>query len=210
MTGHRDVNDVLKAAEATLDLAQLGLEDFLRGDRPRRKKAGLINVITFGRSVTFVLQNIRTFEPDAFNRWYEPRQAEMKADPHFQYLKDLRTQLLHEGVLGQIKASVAIDRVTTEDFEKEMQNPPPGAIGFGAGDEFGAAGWLVRKPDGSLEKFYVEFPTNLRLTAFSQFSQATTQLGIAPPDEPIDRLLGEYVGYLTGLVKDAQREFGHT
>jgi hypothetical protein len=70
LSGFERLEDVLIELNTSSEMARLGLEDFLRGDRPKRRAAGLRNVIVWGRSVTFVLQNIRTFKRDTFDSWY--------------------------------------------------------------------------------------------------------------------------------------------
>ena len=55
----RDADAVLRDAEATLETARLGLAD-LTGPDARRYMPGLRAVVTFGRAVTNVLQNLRT------------------------------------------------------------------------------------------------------------------------------------------------------
>lgn len=42
-----------------------------------------------------------------------------------------------------------------------MGEPPPGATTFIVGDPNGGNGWLVQKPDGTAEMFYVELPQEL-------------------------------------------------
>lgn len=64
---------------------------------------GLRIVAVFGRSVTFVLQGLRGVYGEAFDAWYEPRQAELAADPVAGFFKNLRNEVLKEGgPLGQM------------------------------------------------------------------------------------------------------------
>ncbi len=90
MAGHTNPAAVLREAKVTLETARLGLEDFLHGLTPGRRIAGLRNVVVWGRAVTNVLQNTRTFDRDRFDSWYAPHQAAMRENPDFKYLVDLR------------------------------------------------------------------------------------------------------------------------
>jgi hypothetical protein len=70
---------ILRRAEETLATARHGLDD-LTGPSRTRRMTGLRNLIVFGRSVTWVLQNLKTPLGARFEQWYEARQAEMKSD----------------------------------------------------------------------------------------------------------------------------------
>ena len=213
MPGFERVEDVLAEAKNTLELAQLGLDDFLRGDRPTRRSAGFRNVISCGRSVTFILQNIRTFKRDEFNEWYAPYEAEMRRKPGFKYLAEMRNQIEKEGRQGALNRSTYIGY-----FNSSMINSvprPPHATSFFMGDAWGGSGWIVPRADGSEERFYVEFPETVQnimgMKTTMTFTEPIENRGVAvqPPSQPIDQLLTEYLTYLGQLVDAAQREFGH-
>ena len=55
--------EILSKVRDMLDTAKFGLADLV-GDDPGRSLAGLMNVATFGRAVTNVLQNLRSVTPD--------------------------------------------------------------------------------------------------------------------------------------------------
>jgi hypothetical protein len=57
----------------------------------------LRDVAVFGRSVTFVLQNIRTYYRDEFDLWYKPYEQEMDGDDLMCYFNHLRNDFLKEG-----------------------------------------------------------------------------------------------------------------
>ena len=86
------IEQVLQRTEDTLATAKHGYQDLISGERSRRF-SGLRNLIVFGRSVTFVLQNLRSsVGKERFDSWYEPQQEMMKSDLKLmtkdQYLKD--------------------------------------------------------------------------------------------------------------------------
>ena len=207
MAGHPDAAGVIREAKVTVETARLGLEDFLHGKTPGRRIAGLRNVVVWGRAVTNVLQNIRTFDKVSFDAWYAPREADMRDRQDFKYLYDLRSQVLKQGVLGGISSSIHIEYFNTNQLS-ELPPPPPGAGAFFIGDQMGGSGWVVKLADGTEERYYVELPTHWKMTMKTYFADVTTQLGLPPPSTPIDQLLTEYVGYLGALVKDAEKEFG--
>jgi ABC-type anion transport system duplicated permease subunit len=56
----------------------------MRSEKGSQKNLGLRNVLTFARSVTFVLQNLSSKSED-FDNFYTPHQEKMKADPVFSF-----------------------------------------------------------------------------------------------------------------------------
>ncbi len=212
VAGYERIEDVLRETQHMLQLAQIGLDDFLRGDRGARRTAGLFNVVVFGRSVTLVLQNIRHFQREAFNAWYAPYEQEMQG-ARYRYLVKLRDQMLKEGRQGAINRSMRADYLNPGHIQSAMGKPPPGATGW-AMDAWGI-GWTVPMADGSEERFYVDLPDdlqnemNLKITAwFAEEAGGHHGAPVAPPPEPIDVLLTEYVDYLARLVDAAHLEFG--
>ena len=88
----KTISEILSNATDTLVTAQLGLEA-MRSEGPRdRWYAGLRNVVVFGRSVTFVLQNLRSIEPK-FEAWYQPYVLKMSSDELMSFLKELRNEV---------------------------------------------------------------------------------------------------------------------
>ena len=61
-----------------------------------RRLFGFFGIVVFGRSVTFALQNLRTFDAAAFDAWYAPWQQEMREDPLLLYFNKLRTEMLKD------------------------------------------------------------------------------------------------------------------
>lgn len=205
----RDADAVLRDAEATLETARLGLAD-LTGPDARRYMPGLRAVVTFGRAVTNVLQNLRTaLEVREFNEWYEPLQDEMRQDPLLRYFYLLRTEVLKEGTL-QVGMSGEFDQVGLDDVQDLMQNPPPGARSFFIeGGQRG--GWRVELPDGTIAMYYVELPDHIKTTVAGKFHFADpplTHLGEALLDTSVAALAQHYITYMEHLVADATARFG--
>ena len=78
-----------------LGMVKQGLRD-MEDPNDNRALFGFCGVVVFGRSVTLALQNLRTFDAVAFNKWYGPWEQEMRADPLLRFFYKLRTQLLHD------------------------------------------------------------------------------------------------------------------
>ncbi len=205
--GYTSANEVLTEARMTLETARLGLDDFLHGVTEARRTAGLRNVIVWGRSVTNVLQNLRTIiGKQAFDSWYEPKQIEMRAEPTFKYIYELRSQVLKEGTHGQTTSGVDIRSMNTLDIARAPK--PPGAESFFMGDALGGNGWFIRRPDGTREKYYAALPTTVDATTWAKFASNTTEKGLEPPDDTIEAIFNKYLSYLSSLVEEAAEVFG--
>jgi hypothetical protein len=190
-----------------LATARQGLDDLL-GDDPTRRMLGIRNVAVFGRSVTFVLQTLRSVDADAFERWYAPKQAEMKADALLGYFVTLRNEILKEGGPSAISA-VYVEHLNTHDLMPLMENPPPGARAFFIGDALGGSGWEIELPDGSLGRYYVQLPGAVKMEASLHFPDPPAEhLGKSLADTSLQNLGRLYVAYLSSLVSEAEAEFG--
>jgi hypothetical protein len=84
-----------------LRMAQQGLRDMQETEEaavrnnPDRVLLGFLGAVVFGRSMMFVMQNLKRHDRDAFDNWYSPWQAEMKDDPLMQYFDNLRNRVIH-------------------------------------------------------------------------------------------------------------------
>lgn len=134
---------------------------------------GLWNVAVFGRSVTFVLQTLRSaVGGETFDRWYLPQVEKMQSDALFVYFRDLRNEILKEGGPAAT-ASIYIEHLELDDLQSLMANPPPGATEFFVGDSLGGSGWVVAMPDGSTEKFYVRLPASVQMETTFHLSRSS-------------------------------------
>lgn len=154
----RDIESIIRRAEETLQTAKHGYEDLI-GENKNRRFSGLRNLIVFGRSVTWVLQNLRSVIKEEFDHWYEPEQEKMKNDPLMRYFVSARNELEKQGKLS-VATSARIHSFSMGDIGK-FGPPPPGAKSFFMGNQFGGSGWEVEMPDGTKEKYYVELPAEI-------------------------------------------------
>ena len=166
--------------------------------------SGLRNLIVFGRAVTFVLQNLRGIIPAEFNEWYEPHQEALKDDPVMRYFVKARNELEKQGKLS-VSTSVHIRSFSENDFRK-FGPPPPGAKSFFVGDRLGGTGWEVELPNGTRERYYVEFPDTIGEVTqrFSNFPEAQ-----APELEgaTVEQLSQMFIERLNTLVASARKRF---
>lgn len=199
-----EIEAVLLRVEATLQTARHGLDDLLAMQRDRRM-TGLRNLIVFGRSVTFVLQNLRSaVTAGEFDEWYTPRQEAMKASPLMRYFVDARNALEKQGKLS-VSTSGHINSFSTGDMRK-FGRPPPNAGTFFMGDQLGGTGWTVELPDGSTLKYYVELPESVGVFK-QQFSDFPVAKAPELADKSVDDLCRTYLSELAQLVADARNRF---
>lgn len=198
-----EVEAVLRRVEDTLQTAQHGLDDLLDTSRNRRM-SGLRNLIVFGRSVTFVLQNLRSVVPDEFDRWYEPEQQSLKNDPLMRYFVDARNELEKQGKLS-VTTSVHLNSFSTRDIRK-FGPPPLGATAFFIGDQLGGTGWEVELSDGVKEKYYVDLPSSV-----GEVKQLFSNFPVAKAPElqacSVEELSQKFIDRLRALVTTARAHF---
>jgi hypothetical protein len=166
----KEIEAVIRRAEETLQTAKHGYDDLI-GQNKKRSFTGLRNLIVFGRSVTWVLQNLRSVIGEDFDHWYLPEQEKLKNDPIMRYFVKARNELEKQGKLNVVTRAKL--HFSTEDIRK-LGPPPPRAKAFFIGDQFGGSGWEVELPDGSKEKYYVELPVGMGelRQRFSNFTES--------------------------------------
>jgi hypothetical protein len=128
---------------------------------PSQRRAGLMNLFTYGRSVTFAIQTMKSLDPD-FESWWKPYQDKMQADPLMKYFNDTRVDIIHQGQLAIHTKTVigANGPVNIGALLRELNKyAPPNTVGtfFGEG-RTGGNGWNVKMPDGSIQKVYFDIP----------------------------------------------------
>jgi hypothetical protein len=198
-----EIEAVLLRVDETLQTAKLGLSDLLDTGRARRM-AGLRNLIAFGRSVTFVLQNLRSVVRDEFDRWYEPHQKSLKDDPLMRYFVEARNELEKQGRLS-VTTRAYIRSFSSDDIRK-FGRPPIGAKGFFIGDQLGGCGWEVALADGSTEKYYVELPSSIGEVT-QHFSNLPEAMSPELKGATVEELCQRYIERLTVLVDSARSHF---
>jgi len=200
------IEQILQRTEDTLTTAKHGYEDLVSVDRTRRF-TGLRNLIVFGRSVTFVLQNLRsTVGKKRFDDWYEPQQELMKSDLVLKYFVKLRNDLEKQGKLP-VSTSAHLKHFSTDILDKYQK--PPGTVGFFIGDQLGGSGFEIELLDGSKEKYYVELPSDA-----VSVTQHFHEIPVPDDDElkgkTIEELSGYFISKLESLLNEAREEFlGH-
>lgn len=198
------IEATLQRVEDTLQTAKHGLDDLLALQRERRM-SGLRNLIVFGRSVTFVLQNLRSVVGTAeFDAWYAPHQDEMKASPLMRYFVDARNALEKQGRLN-VGSSLHIKSFSAQDMAK-FGRPPANAKRFFIGDNLGGTGWHVELPNGKIEKYYVELPASIG-EGKQQFIDFPVDKAPELANSSVEDLCRAYIDALTTLVVSARQHF---
>ncbi len=168
--------------------------------------SGLRNLIAFGRSVTFVLQNLRSVVDGEFDfdAWYEPHQQSLRNDPLMRYFVEARNELEKQGKLC-VSTSAHIRSFSSGDIAK-FGRPPVGATSFFIGDQLGGSGWEVELADGSKEKYYVELPVSI-VEVKQHFSNLPEAMVPELKGATVEDLSQRYIERLTALVIDARKHF---
>ncbi|WP_454776421.1 hypothetical protein [Janthinobacterium tructae] len=196
------IDEILSRTDDILATARLGLDDMLSTDYTRRM-SGLRNLIVFGRSVTFTLQNLSS-KADGFDEWYLAEQEVMKADSLMKYFLNLRNEILKQGKLN-VSTSAYFNSFSSEDIKKFPR--PRNAMGFFLVDEIGGAGWVVELPDGSQEKYYVTLPSSVG-TIKQTFADMPREKFPDLDGRSVEDLSSEYLEKLSALVGRAKIRFG--
>ncbi len=195
--------DKLKDVDRVLLITKNSLGD-LKDKDPNKRISGIYNVAVWGRSVTNVLQNLRSVEPE-FNSWYDPYAQEMKNDPLMRFFYELRSEVLKEGTT-EFGTSTIINNLSPQSFAR-IERPPFETEGFFMGDEIGGSGWDIKLPDGSTEKYYVAIPPDIGGSYINFSNPPTSHLGKDCSGKSIYELCQMYVEYLESMVKDAKKRF---
>ena len=103
-------SQVVTRSGTMLRMVTQGLRDMNDADHDRLL-FGFLGIVVFGRSMTLVMQNLRTHDRAVFDAWYAPWQQEMQADPLMKYFSDLRTKVVHQDApaIGIVLVSVGAD-----------------------------------------------------------------------------------------------------
>ncbi|AKR43620.1 hypothetical protein [Methylophilus sp. TWE2] len=193
---------VIRRAEEILQTAQHGLDDLKSGNGSKRF-SGLQNLLVFGRSVTFVIQNLRSVVED-FDQWYNPIQEELRSDEVMKYFVELRNQILKQGRL-QIAMEISSLSLSTNDLQK-LGTPPPGTKGFFIGDKFGGSGWTIELPDGSEAKYYVELPRSIAEVK-QVFAEVPESARAAIEGKSVEELGEQYLAKLGEILDSCRKQF---
>lgn len=192
-----------------LSMAREGLDDAVSSN-PHRRRPGLMNLITYGRSVTLAIQTMKNTDP-AFAEWWRPYQERMKADPLMKWFNDRRVEIVHEGELKTGNYTV-IGREGPVDLGAVMRelnrHAPPNTISTFLGDQFGGNGWEVRMPNGSTSKVYFDLPPDTDIESGLEVHDPPGQHdGVPIADTSIANLGRLYVAALSTIVDDFVARF---
>lgn len=198
--------EVLRRTRETLATAQRGLAD-VSGDDPGARASGLHNVAVFGRSVSLVLQNMRSVDREGFNAWYRRYAAQMDGDPLMNYFRDLRNEILKEGPPATT-GSVQMPYLDSAMVARLQQQAPPGTRATFIGDPLGGSGFEVALPDGTIEKYYISLPEEWGAQVTWNLPEPPDQhLGQPIRDQSPAALCQLYLAYLSDLVASAEAHF---
>lgn len=194
----------LKRVQEVLDTAYFGLR-LLKQQDPSQRSAGLRNVLVFGRSVTFVIQNLRSIIGERrFNSWYEPIQEALRSNPLMRYFVDARNNLEKQGRLD-VAVSGSIRNFSSSDLPN-LEQPPFQATSFFMGDVTGGSGWEMDIGGGETIKYYITIPESM-----GRFEQVFHSLPENIPPElrnlSVVELCEIYLGEMAKLVAMAKTEF---
>jgi hypothetical protein len=197
-----EVEDILERSERMIKSAHAGLKQYQKSEG-EEKIIGLQNAVTFGRSVTFVLQNLKG-EAEGFEEWYHERVEVLKDDPVCSYMVELRNKILKEGEAD----TVSYTKIDEFNLAQLQAVTPSWADGSFIGDQYGGSGFYVERSDGTQEKFYVDFSFDNIETGL-YFEETQEYEDQFPKDiTEIEDDLEYYVKILAELVSDAKDEFG--
>lgn len=195
----RNVEQILRSAQQMMDFARIGRDDFVAGGD--RRLLGLYNAITSGRSVTFVLQNLKG-KADGFDAWYEAKQDVLKVDPVCQWFKELRNFIEKQGTHGEHSTSMTfnLNPSNAHEMQRVQQNAPAGTKKTIFGDGLGRSKYVVELADGTEHDVFFDAPPSI----------VQSQLNItgAPGGRGVEELLEHYLSVLEDTVNDAVAEFG--
>ena len=205
MNPRRTSEQIIHDTEQAWKTAKFGLDDFLK-QVPPRSISGLMNIAVFGRAVTNVLQNLRSTEP-TFDEWYPKYRKEMESDELMKYFYNWRTDILKKGQTMTM-THVHIKEFNLPSDMSKFGPPPPHAKNFFIGDQYGGTGWEVVLSNGTVEKYYVELPSDIgEITHYFQDAVPRYHLGKELQDTSIENLSRLYLDYLLMLIDRTKKQF---
>lgn len=206
----RTKEQVFANTREMLEMAEHGFAQ-ATGSNPGQRRAGLMNLFTYGRSVTLTIQTMKSVEPD-FEEWWKSYQDKMKADPLMQYFNETRTDIIHEGKLSVHTSTVigANGPVNLGAIMRELSRyAPPNTVRtfFGEG-RTGGNGWDVKMPDGSIQKVYFDLPGTFDVKSELHLSNPPKEHDGRPiADTSIANIGKLYLDTLRGVVADFEARF---
>jgi hypothetical protein len=204
--GATSIAEVIRKTREVLATARIGLQDMTSAD-PARRAAGMHNAVIFGRSVTNVLENIRTINRAGFNEWWDPRQQAMRDDPLLRYFYKLRSEIEKEGPPDPTVEGFYINHLGPSDMAEMQRHAPAGTKSIFIGDPQGRSGYEVALSDGTVEKVYFKIPESVGYPIFGLPDRPEMHLGQRISDRSMPNLCRIYLGYMENLIVEAERDF---
>jgi len=187
-------------------MARAGLADAVGVD-PTRRRAGVMNLFTYGRSVTHTMQTMKNVD-NAFEAWWTPYQAKIGSDPLMKFFNSQRNALLKEGELVTVN-STFIKHLDGAMIAAINQHAPPGTVGTLFGDQLGGNGWEVAMPDGSTQKVYFALPADFGVESTLHFPDPpAVHDGKPVVDTSIGNVGGLFIDSLSKIVDEFIERFG--
>ena len=103
-------SDCLTRAQTHINMVRLGLHDMSEVEQARAVME-FCSVAVFGASVTFALQHLSHWDEVAFDNWYEPWSAALRADPLCRFFFLMRRDIIHGGVpdIGYVLSAAGVN-----------------------------------------------------------------------------------------------------
>lgn len=190
---------ILNKVDITLQHAENGYQLVVLG----MTSQGMKDLIVYGRSVTFVLQNLRKTEPD-FDVWYQPFYKEMESDEMMKFFNKLRSKILKE---GEVPVTIEMGFPAIDIKEIKKQHPKPeNATRLVIGSNNSGSYWEIKNPDGSLEKRRID--VSFQPILIQRFKNGPKEhLGENIEGETVEQMAKRYLKYLRNVVSEAHRRF---
>lgn len=202
MGGDKMKDTILDRTSEALRNMQFSLINY-RKSNDENKIIYLRNFITTGRSVTFIIQNLKSHvRKDAFESWYLSWQNKMSNNNILKAFKDLRNEIEKQGKIDT-SISMHIERLNTDDLQPLLNNPPPYATGFFIGDQLGGSGWEIDYGNNVTEKIYVELPKEVYMTIDFEIMD----LSDLENNMTTIEMLEYYYDFLNTIYIDAKKTF---
>ncbi len=201
---NNEIANKFKNVDKIVMLTKLALKEMKAKD-PERQFSAHHNVIVWGRSITFALQKLKTNISD-FDNWYKPYVLEMSSDPLLKFFKNSRNELEKEAK-SPISNKVHIKNFNTKRDIHRLNKPDAETDGFFMGDQLGGSGWIIKLPDGSREKYYIDIPSEIGTSSLVFVNSPAEHLGKDIRNKSTFELSEMYITYLESIVEDCKKKY---
>lgn len=202
------MRDLLPGANGTICTVQYHLRH-AHSDVSMISTDGIRNVIVHGRAVYYAIQRDLkgNVEPD-FMPWCKIKNDEMSDDELMSLFRDMRNELLKEGVLPAVAEFPGGFVFSGDTGYFGASPPPPGkkVTGQILGQQFGGLVWETTRPDGTVEYFPARLPPGQAPVLYPERTKVQ-HLGTIYEKPTLIILCDLYVSYLERLIAEAKRTF---